>query len=143
MSIQQAEPTQSWIVQKVHIEGSAQNNITFWEAFPISPNQTKADDQDIYQGNAHKSSGTTNVTGRMQHHVFAGLQPPGMSLDGGGQAAHEQYTSEVRPPFWLDDDEGAQHDLKFKWGAIKTSLTTVPDGGEAVAKDHHTKLDAG
>jgi hypothetical protein len=99
MSIQQAEPTQSWIVQKVHIEGSAQTNITFWEAFPISPNQTKADDQDIYQGNAHKSSGTTHVTGRMQHHVFAGLQPPGMSLDGGGQAAHEQYTSEVRPPF--------------------------------------------
>jgi hypothetical protein len=65
-----------------------------------------------------------------------------MSLDGGGQAAHEQYTSEVRPPFWLDDD-GTQHDLNFKWGAINTSLTTVPNGGEAVAKDHHTKLDAG
>jgi hypothetical protein len=31
----------------------------------------------------------------------------------------------------------------FEWRAIKTSLATEPDGGQAVAKEHQTKLDAG
>jgi hypothetical protein len=48
-------------MQEFHIEGSDQPTITYREAFPISPDQTKADNQDIHQGNTRKSSGTTRV----------------------------------------------------------------------------------
>ena len=138
----------SWIVQKVVIADGA-INATFWEAFPVAPGAAEAQHQDIYQGGPARgaTSGTVRIVGLMQHHAFDVELPPDMGYGGSDLADEAQVTSTSKPRFWLDDD-GAQHDLTFEWANSATedtlvSFDTVPDGGEPVFKDHHTKLSHG
>ena len=140
MTVNAVQAQDSWIIQKVRLSGD--RNATFWEAFPVGANQSECSAQDVFQDNIKKPSGTVSVKGLMQHHVFGGGLPPGMDKGGSEYADDEGFATDRQPPFWVADD-GTPHDLNFKWGALGTTLTTVPPSGDPVKKDHHFQLDTG
>ncbi len=134
--IVQPHHDRSWVIQKVHTE-DPDGTATFWEAFPVAPNKSEADYQDIYQsGLSAKQSGTRTVAGLMQHFVFAdGAEPPGMVIAGSDGADSEGLSSTTAPPFW--EDSGTPHNLRMTFSTFLTEITTDPQSGEPVKKSLH------
>jgi len=137
----------TWVIQKV-VLADGTNDATFWEAFPVEPGQAAAVNQDIYQGGPSRlTSGTVEVVGLAQHHIFDTELPPGMTYGGAELSDSQQVASDSQPPFWLED-AGASHDLTFEWTDSQgedtlVAFVTVPDAGAPTFKAHHTELDAG
>ena len=130
----EAHNERSWVIQKVVADGP-DGTETFWEAFPVGPNKSEADFQDIYMSGASAGQkGTHTVRGLMQHFVFTGgAEPPGMSVRGSQGADREGLSTTSLPDFW--QDAGTPHNLDLTWGAFRTDVTTVPASGEAEKKD--------
>jgi hypothetical protein len=130
----QAQNEQSWVIQKVQTSGPDGTD-TFWEAFPVGPNTSEADFQDIYMSPVSKAQqGTRTVRGLMQHFVFTGgAEPPGMTPGGSEGADREGLSTTTVPPFW--SDSGTPHDLDMKWGAFGTDIKTIPDSGPPERKE--------
>lgn len=141
MTVQNVQQQPSWIIQKVR-QTDPDEDITFWEAFPVPANQAQAANQDIFQANFLKHSrGTLTVAGLMQHHNFNGGDPPGMQKGASEHSDNEQFSALQPPPFWTADD-GTSHNLTFNWGLFDTTVTTVPDSGGPIQKEHWRDIDA-
>jgi hypothetical protein len=130
----EAQDQRSWVIQKVQTSGP-EGGETFYEAFPVGPNKSEADFQDIYMSPvSREQQGTRQVRGLMQHFVFTGgAEPPGLTPGGSEGADREGLSTTTVPQFWTDS--GTPHDLDMKWGALGTKIETVPNSGSAEKKD--------